>query len=87
MHQHAGAATSCNWLALKAALQQQQQQPQYRRQHAAKKGPLPLAKAQQGLQQNDLGVRGSETGVTPVVALDCEMVGVGPMGAKSALAR
>lgn len=30
---------------------------------------------------------GSRAGVTPVVAIDCEMVGVGPDGTRSALAR
>lgn len=30
---------------------------------------------------------GSNTGLTPLVALDCEMVGVGPGGVRSALAR
>lgn len=32
-------------------------------------------------------VLGSFEGVTPVVAVDCEMVGVGPTGERSALAR
>lgn len=31
--------------------------------------------------------KGSETGLTPVLALDCEMVGVGREGSRSALAR
>ena len=32
-------------------------------------------------------VLGSFEGVTPVVAVDCEMVGVGPTGERSVLAR
>eukprot|EP00955_Chlamydomonas_euryale_P008765 93476-Chlamydomonas_euryale.AAC.1 len=34
-----------------------------------------------------IGSKGCRMGPTPVVAMDCEMVGVGPDGVRSALAR
>jgi RNA exonuclease 4 len=42
---------------------------------------------QKATQPAGLAPRGSETGRTSVVGLDCEMVGVGPGGHRSALAR
>ena len=86
----AGGGSSCNWLALKAALHQQKQQhKQYKHRlkpHKAASPPAVVAPDTQ-LQQQGLNARSSNSDVTSVLALDCEMVGVGPMGIRSALAR
>lgn len=71
----AGTAVSANWAVLKAQIVpaggRKRQRPTTEPE-AAPKAPEPLADTQ---------------GVTPVLAVDCEMVGVGPEGKRSTLAR
>ena len=73
-----GKAVNSNWAALKGILANPSN-----RKHPAKGNPAadrpPALKAPQQL--------GRRAGLTPVVAIDCEMVGVGPDGSRSALAR
>lgn len=74
-----GKAVNSNWAALKGTVTSRMGN----RRQAAKGNPVadrPAAlKAPKQI--------GTREGLTPVVALDCEMVGVGPDGIRSALAR
>ncbi|KAK9804077.1 hypothetical protein WJX73_003365 [Symbiochloris irregularis] len=98
-----GAQQSANWLAIKAALHKQQQQQQQngqakgnsfgrkrRKLHAMRDLSMQVQdRDRAGLQakRGPVEARGNATGPTAVMALDCEMVGVGPQGVRSALAR
>lgn len=87
-----------NWLSLKATLLSQPK-PEPSRTHGNAPRPRKRRKAGAHPHSNAAGdesgqeregamdVRGSNTGLTDVVALDCEMVGVGRNGSKNALAR
>lgn len=75
-----GAPVSANWLALKATLA------------AAPKPAHPHKRRKLGADAHDAPHKRPERiadteGLTPVVAVDCEMVGVGPEGRRSSLAR
>lgn len=95
----ATAAAATNWAALKAAMdatkqQQQGQRPRWQGQRQRQGGEGPGAAAgapQPAARVNRPGstTPSDRTFTTPtkVVALDCEMVGVGPDGERSALAR
>ena len=80
---HAGGAISANWAALKAMMGVGRGTNKRRR-------PAGLASTTTGDEQ-PLAKRpeavGNVEGLTPVLALDCEMVGVGPEGSRSTLAR
>jgi RNA exonuclease 4 len=71
------AAVSSNWQAMRAVIKQQDE---------ARKRRLPAAAAGGGPSKKP-GAIGSTSGITSVLAIDCEMVGVGPAGERSALAR
>ncbi|KAK9829039.1 hypothetical protein WJX72_003585 [[Myrmecia] bisecta] len=71
---------SSNWASLKVAI------------GAGGKRPRPTTQAIDDTEQSESLVRrpekhGSAEGLTAVLAIDCEMVGVGPDGKRSALAR
>ena len=75
---YAGAGMGSNWEALKSKIQaggkrkRAPEEPLLEGAPDAKRTPAQLSDV---------------TGVTHVVAVDCEMVGVGPEGARSSLAR
>ena len=71
----AGSSVSANWAALKAQIAPSGSKMRPRK--AAE--PQDTAKAPEA-------IAGTQ-GVTPVLAVDCEMVGAGPEGARSLLAR
>lgn len=73
-----GKAMNSNWAALKSLVTSAAPRRQAAKGKPAADRP-PVLKAPEQV--------GSRAGVTPVVAIDCEMVGVGPNGARSALAR
>lgn len=75
----AGAVGNSNWAALKAVIGG----GNGRRKEVVLKGSSPTAAAEAQRPQP----RGSNTEPTQVLAVDCEMVGVGPDGARSSLAR
>ncbi|KAI7844376.1 hypothetical protein COHA_002174 [Chlorella ohadii] len=86
----AAAAATSNWAALKAAMDAAKQQQQAARPHWQKKRKAEAAsgaEAQPAAPANRPTSTGSDTGPTKVLAIDCEMVGVGPGGEQSALAR
>lgn len=93
----AAAVASSNWAVLKAALdaaksqQQAGSAPWRRRQkekaHASGAMTASGTAVQAAVPTNRPHSIGSSTEATKVVALDCEMVGVGPGGQRSALAR
>jgi RNA exonuclease 4 len=68
------AVISSNWQAMKGVIKEQDE---------SRKRKLPAA----GGHSKKPGAIGSTAGVTTVLAIDCEMVGVGPNGDRSALAR
>ena len=68
---------SSNWAALKAVI------GAGRKDDAAIKGLTP----QEGLAAKRPQPKGQNTEATNLVAVDCEMVGVGPHGIRSSLAR
>lgn len=74
-----GGAVSANWAALKAAMGPSRK----RRGAPGAPGQAEPSEAQHKRPQQ----LGDTEGLTPVLALDCEMVGVGPQGARSSLAR
>ncbi|KAL0035336.1 hypothetical protein WJX77_001594 [Trebouxia sp. C0004] len=73
-----GKAINSNWAALKGIVTSSAPRRQTAKGKPAADRP-PVLKAPQQV--------GTRAGVTPVVAIDCEMVGVGPDGTRSALAR
>ncbi len=73
-----GKAINSNWAALKSIVTSSAPRRQTGTGKPAADRP-PVLKAPQQM--------GTRTGMTPVVAIDCEMVGVGPEGTRSALAR
>jgi len=73
-----GKAINSNWAALKGIVTSSAPRRQTATGKPAADRP-PVLKAPQQV--------GTRAGVTPVVAIDCEMVGVGPDGTRSALAR
>lgn len=73
-----GKAVNSNWAALKGIVTSSAPRRQTAQGKPAADRP-PALKAPQQV--------GARAGVTPVVAIDCEMVGVGPDGTRSALAR
>ena len=74
-----GKAVNSNWAALKGVVASKcPNKKQALKGDPASARPIALKTPQQ---------IGSRAGLTPVVALDCEMVGVGPEGTRSALAR
>lgn len=73
-----GKAINSNWAALKGIVTSSAPKRQTAKGKPAADRP-PVLKAPQQV--------GTRAGVTPVVAIDCEMVGVGPDGTRSALAR
>lgn len=73
-----GKAMNSNWAALKGLVTSAAPRRQVAKGKPAADRP-PALKAPEQV--------GSRAGVTPVVAIDCEMVGVGPNGTRSALAR
>lgn len=74
-----GKAVNSNWAALKGTVTNKMSN---RRQAA--KGSTAADRPAALKAPEQIGMR---VGLTPVVALDCEMVGVGPDGIRSALAR
>lgn len=74
-----GKAVNSNWAALKGTVTNKMNN----RRHAAK-GNTAADRPAALKAPEQIGTR---VGLTPVVALDCEMVGVGPDGIRSALAR
>lgn len=74
-----GKAVNSNWAALKGTVTNKMSN---RRQAA--KGNIAADRPPALKAPEQIGAR---VGLTPVVALDCEMVGVGPDGIRSALAR
>ena len=78
----AGGAISANWAALKATMGTGKGTK--KRQCPA--GPASAAGTEQPAAKRPEAV-GDAEGLTPVLALDCEMVGVGPEGSRSSLAR
>ena len=77
----AGAPVNSNWEALRSIIAAGRG-----RQKAAARDAVAPAQDRPAALQTPQQV-GSKAGVTPVVAIDCEMVGVGPDGTRSALAR
>lgn len=74
-----GKAVNSNWAALKGTVTKKMSNRwQAAKGNTAADRPAALKAPEQ------IGIR---VGLTPVVALDCEMVGVGPDGIRSALAR
>lgn len=73
-----GKAVNSNWAALKGLVASSAHKRQPASGNPASDRPAAL-KAPEPV--------GTRAGVTPVVAIDCEMVGVGPDGTRSALAR
>ncbi len=69
---------SANWGALKAAMGPS------RKRKATPAAPAAVAEQQAPKRPERVG---DTEGLTPVLALDCEMVGVGPEGSRSSLAR
>ena len=62
----------------------------FKRQHAGRERAASKKGSSDDVEDVELArpaVLGNFEGVTPVVAVDCEMVGVGPTGERSALAR
>lgn len=79
----AGGAISANWAALKAMMgvgrgTKKRQRPA---------GPPSAATGGEQAAAKRPEAVGDVKGLTPVLALDCEMVGVGPEGSRSTLAR
>ncbi|PSC76702.1 RNA exonuclease 4 [Micractinium conductrix] len=92
----AAAAATSNWAALKAVMdaakqQQEASRPHWQRKRKAEAGGAAAAAAGGGVQPAVPANRpqsiGRDTEPTKLVAVDCEMVGVGPNGVRSALAR
>ncbi|PRW59412.1 RNA exonuclease 4 [Chlorella sorokiniana] len=85
----AAAAATSNWAALKAAMDAAKQQQQAARPHWHKKrkAEASAGDVQPAVPVNRPTSTGSDTGPTKVLAIDCEMVGVGPNGDRSVLAR
>ena len=76
-----GAPVNSNWEALRSIIAAGRG-----RQKAAATDAVAPAQDRPAALQTPQQV-GSKAGVTPVVAIDCEMVGVGPDGTRSVLAR
>lgn len=82
-----GAVVSSNWAALKSAISKP---VAFKRQNPAASLAATDSDDESSDEEADLArpeVVGNFEGVTSVVAVDCEMVGVGPTGERSALAR
>ena len=73
----AGSAGNSNWAQIKRLIGAGAQKDRHL------KGNTPL----QAEESKRPEPKGRSTEVTPVVAVDCEMVGVGPDGTRSSLAR
>lgn len=88
----AAAAATSNWAALKAAMDaaKQPRPAHWRGKRKADQGEAAAGGgggAQAAAPASRLQSMGSDTAPTKVVAIDCEMVGVGPNGDRSVLAR
>ena len=91
----AAAAATSNWAAMRAAMDVAKQQQAASKPHwqkkrkAAEGGAAPPAGGgvQPAVPANQPKSLGSDMAPTKVVAMDCEMVGVGPGGTRSVLAR
>jgi RNA exonuclease 4 len=82
----APAIGAANWLALKAAASIGRKQPQQPKGKPARAAATAAATVAPAAAQAP-GAIGSTVAPTRILAMDCEMVGVGPGGARSALAR
>ena len=91
-----GESGSSNWLTLKAALQQHHQHQQQQQQHQQPKPPSSTPSHRKTARRpkpalstpaDGTAAKADNAELTDIVALDCEMVGVGSGGTRSALAR